>query len=72
MVNAKAINDERLGRWKIQLNRKHATPVLLLGIGHDHNSGNLTLLTTEDITDEELKLFLEYALKSLSHLPEEN
>jgi hypothetical protein len=65
MVNVKAINDERMGRWKVKLNRVNATPVFLMGVGHDHNQGQLTIYCTEDRTDEELLLFLEEAAKQL-------
>lgn len=64
-VNVKAINDERLGRWKNQLNRKHATPFILLGIGHDHNVGNLVILCTEERSDEDILLGLEKAVLML-------
>ncbi len=66
MVNVKFINDERLGRWKNQLNRKNATPVLLIGIGHDHNAGDVTVLVTEERSDEDIKLLLVEALRQLS------
>jgi hypothetical protein len=65
MVNVKHINDERLGRWKVQMIRRHSTPLILIGIGHDHNSGEITLLCTEDRTDEQLLLFMENAVKQL-------
>lgn len=65
MVNVKAINDERLGRWKVQMIRRHSTPLILLGIGHDKNLGELTVLCTEDRTDEQLVAFLEAALAQL-------
>lgn len=65
MVNVKAINDERLGRWKNLLNRKHSTPIIILAVGHDHHEGDLVVLTTEDRSDEETLLFMEGAVKLL-------
>jgi hypothetical protein len=65
MVNVKHINDERLGRWKVQMIRRHSTPLILIGIGHDHNIGEVTVLCTEDRTDEQLLLFMENAVKQL-------
>jgi hypothetical protein len=65
MTNVKAINDERLGRWKVKLIRQHATPIFLLGVGHDHKNGQLVILCTEDRTDQELLLFLEGAANEL-------
>lgn len=64
-VNVKAINDERLGRWKNQLNRKHSTPFILLGIGHDHNEGNLVILCTEERSDTDILLGLKKAVSLL-------
>lgn len=65
MVNVKHICDERLARWKTQLIRRHSTPLILIGIGHDHKSGEIALLCTEDRTDEELLLFMENVVKQL-------
>lgn len=65
MVNVKAINDERLGRWKNKLIRHNSTPVILIGIGHDHKEGQLLILCTEERTDEELITLLEGTLAQL-------
>jgi len=65
MVNVKHINDERLGRWKTKMVRQHSTPVLLLGVGHDHKSSELLLLVTDERTDEEIEAFLKYALEQI-------
>ncbi|HYC27724.1 MAG TPA: hypothetical protein VEB42_02895 [Chitinophagaceae bacterium] len=66
MVNVKAINDERMTAWKTRLNRVHSTPVLLIGIGHDHNSGQMHVIATEDMTKEHIVLFLRSALEQLT------
>lgn len=65
MVNIKQINDERLGRWKNQLNRKHATPILIVGVGHDHNQGDLIILTTEERSDNDILQILLSIASSL-------
>lgn len=65
MVNVKHICDERLARWKTQLIRRHSTPLILIGIGHDHKSGEITLLCTEDRTDEELLVFMQNTVNQL-------
>jgi len=57
--------DERLGRWKNKLSAAHATPVCLIGVGHDHNTGQLVVCTTEEINDAELALMLRYALREI-------
>ena len=59
------ICDERLDRWKTALVFEHATPVLLLGVSHDHNSGKCVLCTTEEMSDSAIRLFLEEALTLL-------
>lgn len=59
------INEERLKGWNKRLTNVHSTPVFMLGVGHDHNLGQLTVLTTEDINDTQLLTFIEYAAKQL-------
>jgi len=61
----KAICDERLGRWTDRLVGEHSTPVLLVGVGHDHKNGSLVLCTLEDMSDIELLLFLRGAVHKL-------
>lgn len=58
-----AINVERLSRWKDQLVNHHSTPLLLLGIGHDDQCGELHVCVTEDLTNAELLLFLKRAVQ---------
>lgn len=53
---------ERLGRWQKKLEGEHATPVLLMGVGHDHNKGKLVVVVTEDCDDAQLYLWLAGAL----------
>lgn len=59
------INVGRLSRWKDRLNDTHATPVLMIGVGHDHYNGKVILCTTEDLTDSELLLFMQDACRQL-------
>ena len=42
------INKERLSRWRIRLLNSHATATVLVGIGHDRNSGQWVLCALED------------------------
>ena len=53
-VPVEMIIRERLTRWSKRLAEEHATPLLLMGIGHDENSGKINVLTCDepDITDE--------------------
>jgi hypothetical protein len=68
MVNTKKITHERLGSWEKKFEGSHATPILLIGVGHDHVNGQVVICVTEDLTDKQIILFLENALKQLRGL----
>lgn len=53
------INKLRLEGWADVLTKQHATPVLLIGVGHDHAGGKFHICTTEDCEDETLLEVLE-------------
>jgi hypothetical protein len=55
-----AVCSERLATWANRMASEHATPVLALGVGHDHHIGNLTLHITEDLPDEMLREFVKF------------
>lgn len=59
------ICDTRLGSWKKRLVQSQATPIALLGMGHDWNSGKLIFCTTEDMPTDQIILTLLSAAKSL-------
>jgi len=44
----RAINEDRLKSWAKKLTDNHSTPIMLVGVGHDHRSGQLHLVTLED------------------------
>ena len=56
---------DRLDSWRRRLVKDHATPVLSLGIGHDHRSGSLTLYSLEGLPTLDIELFLNLALEKL-------
>jgi len=60
-----AINNERLERWKKKLNEDHATAYLMIGVGHDHQSGRLSLIITENTKLLEIREVLKGVLKQL-------
>ena len=64
-VDVKRITDERLQGWAKQLVNVHATPVLLLGVGHDHVSGQVHIVVTENMTPAQIRAFLKAALRDL-------
>lgn len=64
-VPTEEITEERLARWKKRLSEAHATPVVLVAIGHDEHKGRPVICTTEDIKDSDLAHLLLYAAKEL-------
>jgi len=60
-----SINHERLGRWEKRLVDGHATPILLIGVGHDHAKGRIVICTLEDTETELVLGFLRFAVKEL-------
>jgi hypothetical protein len=60
------INRERLERWRRLLNNQHATALILVGIGHDHVSGQVQVIATEDGPyNADLAAFLRLAAHKL-------
>lgn len=59
------ITDSRLTGWADLLAREHATPALLVGIGHDHKSGDVVVCVCEEVPDEYIRAMLRLALKRL-------
>jgi len=64
-VPVEHITPERLERWSKCLTELHATPLVLVAIGHDHVSGELTVLTCEEMSDRDLCTILRGALAVL-------
>jgi len=55
------INVDRLANWGALLTKTHSTPAVLVGVGHDHNSGVIRVIAPEDMPDEYLQMFIRYA-----------
>ena len=64
-VPCAAIAKQRLADWAKRCGPLHCTPVMMLTVGHDHKSGELGIMTVEDVTDAELIRFLDFAIKEL-------
>ena len=64
-IQIEQISKERLDRWVNFLVSEHATPVVLVGVGHDHKSGTVVLCAPESMTDIEIDNFLTGALLRL-------
>lgn len=65
MVPTEQITKERLDSWKARMKESNATPVLLVGVGHDQTSGQLVICTVEDIANDYLRSLLVFALQEL-------
>lgn len=60
------ITQERLGSWRERLREAHATPLVLIGVGHEHKSGELVLCVPEGVDDRLLEGSLRFALAALA------
>ncbi len=68
MMTREEINkicDQRLALWTIKMIQEHATPLLMIGIGHDQSSGKVSIYTVEDMADEHIIQALQFALGEL-------
>jgi len=59
------IGQERLSSWLNGLVRDHSTPVLMIGVGHDMNSGDIHCWMVEDFEIEGVKFLLKKLLNSI-------
>jgi hypothetical protein len=60
------INKSRLMSWADQLTDNHATGVMLIGVGHDHVSGQINIVVTEDMPDKYIREILMSTIKQLN------
>lgn len=60
-TRVRSIVEERLTAWGVILVENHATPLVVIGVGHDHRSGEIQLCRPEGdlMADDELILLLE-------------
>lgn len=63
------INDERLGAWREDLVAVHATPALLIGVGHDAAIGQVHLCMPENMPKEILLSYLAFAFEEIQSRP---
>ena len=47
-VPTEKITQQRLELWKNQLKDEHATPLVLIGIKHDQNAGQMVICTVNE------------------------
>ncbi|MBA7713255.1 hypothetical protein ES703_122255 [subsurface metagenome] len=56
---------ERLQKWTFKLLCEHSTPAILIGIGHDHKSGQITLCVPENFSNDDIMNILELSILRL-------
>lgn len=68
-VNVEEIVRERLATWGSDCIRDHATPVLLVSVGHDQAEGEVHLYVPDDprFNDATIRAFLRFALPDHRH-----
>jgi len=64
-VPVEEITKQRLEGWAQILKDQHATPLLLVGVGHDENIGRLAICVPEDIPQVTLIAVLREMLEVL-------
>lgn len=59
------ISSVRLAKWGETIVKEHGTPMLTIGVGHDHNAGNIILCMPEDLSDSQALLLLRGVIRAL-------
>jgi hypothetical protein len=67
MVPTERITKERLAGWEEKFRIQHATPILLIGVGHDWNSGQAVVCIVDEpsLSKPILAAYLRFVLKEL-------
>lgn len=56
---------DRLAMWTEDLVGDHATPLLLLGLGHDHKQGTISIHTNQEVKEDDMIAWIAMALDRL-------
>jgi hypothetical protein len=65
-TNTNAITQERLDAWQELLDIQHATPIMLLAVGHDSRAGEVHVCVPDDLTSAAVRSLLVAALQELA------
>ena len=68
-MNTRQITTERLRSWSERLAEHNATPVVLIGVGHEHNSGEVILCIPAGPTDDQIVMAIVFALQQIRDRP---
>jgi hypothetical protein len=71
MTNLGQIIDSRLNSWGTRLRMENATPLLLIGVGHEQKAGTLIVCTLDEaeMTPALVRDFLRSALRLMEEPP---
>lgn len=65
MVETERITRKRLDEWATDLEKHHGTPVLMIGVGHDHTSGEVHIYVPKNSSGAFLEALLEGVLERI-------
>jgi hypothetical protein len=65
-VQTSRITRERLDEWAETLDQAHATPMLMVAVGHDEQVGEMHVIVPDGVDRDQVKIFLRAALRELS------
>jgi len=65
-VPTESITRERLARWAKKLDGEQATPMVLLGVGHNEKCGQLVVCIPEDVDNATVLACLCFAVEQLA------
>ena len=52
-------------QWATNLIRRHHTPVLVMGVGHDAEQGKISVITVAEMSNDDIGLMLRTALATV-------
>jgi hypothetical protein len=62
------INAARIRHWQELLVDMHSTAVIIIAVGHDHESGNLHVIMLEDLSNIDAYALLEGAARKVKEV----
>ena len=70
-TNTEKVTERRLQDWRGPLRKGNATPIVLLGIGREHKSGQLVVCVADDVDNDLVVDSLLSALRTVQnrHVP---
>ena len=69
-TGVRKITKGRMKEWASNLVQKRHTPILVVGMGHDQAQGQLSVISVESLTNQELEHSLQRAIDFIRERPE--